>query len=146
MSSHLDSEAGQDPERREIRRRRPLPHPAPITCRPGLSQVKLSHVPAYGLDSVLVDGAGASRLVRATQDAPWTSRRPGGPGIALRTYPRSAGGPLRRSAPDARRHRPPAGEPAHDGLAAEAALQPEALGIGRQGTPVDLHGAVSGRC
>ncbi|MGW3596348.1 hypothetical protein [Streptomyces sp. NPDC005167] len=142
----LDSEAGLDLERREIRRRRPLPHPAPITCLPGLSQVRLSHVPAYGPDSVLVDGAGASRLVRATQDAPWDVSAP------ERAWHHSAYVPSLRRRPSAPfcaggpSHRPPAGEPAHDGLAAEAALQPEALGIGRQRTPVDLRGAVSGRC
>ncbi|MFD4230005.1 hypothetical protein [Streptomyces sp. NPDC058545] len=72
----LDIEAGQDLERREIRWRRPLPHPAPITFLPGLHQVKLSHVPTHGLDGVLVYGSGVRRLVRASQDAPWDGLGP----------------------------------------------------------------------
>ncbi|MFF3056739.1 hypothetical protein [Streptomyces sp. NPDC057909] len=52
MSSTFDIETGQDLERRAAgRRRRPLPVLTPVASLPGLCQVKLSHVPAYGLDS-----------------------------------------------------------------------------------------------
>nr|WTB32003.1 hypothetical protein OG781_23225 [Streptomyces sp. NBC_00830] len=67
----LDIEAGQGLERCEVRRRRPLPARPPIVFIPGLCKVKLSNVPAYGLDDVPVR-AGASHLeIWVSQHVSW---------------------------------------------------------------------------
>ena len=100
---------------------------------PALCQVMLSHVPECGPGSSSctagAEQAGSGPHGRlCLTGRPWSglgdlaalTRRPTWRPLhaALRTHPRSAGGPFRRSEPDARRHRSPAAGPALYGFTA----------------------------